>query len=49
MFFLQEYEGGSWSDIYTHESFKYLVDVWSIFRIKYPERRFRIVEVIESV
>lgn len=49
MYYLQENQGGAWYDIYTHKDYNYLCDVCEIFRLKHPNYKYRVIEVIERV
>lgn len=49
MYILQEYYQGVWSDFYTHNDYNYLLNVKEIFIKKYPNRKYRVIEVVEDV
>lgn len=49
MYTLQEYNFGHWNDYYSHSDINWLDSLRKIMEEKYPDRRYRIVEVIEIV
>lgn len=49
MYILQEWDFGNWSDLYSHSDYNYLLDVKRIMIIKHPDKKYRVIEVIEDV
>ena len=49
MYYLQENRGGSWSDIYSHSDYNYLLDMKDIYVKKNPYYKYRVIEVIVRV
>ena len=49
MYTLQEYNFGHWNDFYNHNDIDWINNLKKIMEEKYPDRRYRIVEVIEVV
>lgn len=49
MYILQERIFGNWNDFYIHNDYSYLFDVMKVFQLKYPNREYRVIEVIECV
>ena len=49
MYTLQEYNFGHWNDYYNHNDINWINNLKKIMEEKYPDRRYRIVEVIEVV
>lgn len=51
MYILQEYDKdlGVWSDLYSHNDYNYLLSFKSVQSLKHPNRKYRVIEVIEIV
>lgn len=49
MYILQEYNFGHWNDFYNHSDVNWIDNLQKIMMEKYPDRKYRIVEVIEIV
>ena len=49
MYTLQEYNFGHWNDFYNHNDYEWLTNLKKILEEKYPDRRYRVIEVIEVV
>lgn len=49
MYTLQEYNFGHWNDFYNHNDYDWLYALKKIMEDKYPDRKYRVIEVIEVV
>ena len=49
MYILQEFDFGFWQDLYCHNDYNYLLSVREIQQHKNPTKKYRVIEVIESV